>query len=66
MAKDVIGLMDALSIPKAKIVGVSMGGAIAQLIAIYFPDRVLSLTSMSASSEIPYAHREMRKHWPPM
>lgn len=53
MGKDVIGLIDALSIPKANIVGVSMGGAIAQLIAIYFPDRVLSLTSMSASSGNP-------------
>jgi pimeloyl-ACP methyl ester carboxylesterase len=53
MSKDVIGLMDALSITKANIVGASMGGAIAQLIAIYFPERVVTLTSMSASSGNP-------------
>jgi pimeloyl-ACP methyl ester carboxylesterase len=53
MSKDVIGLMDALNIKKAHIAGTSMGGAIAQIIAIYFPYRVLSLTSMSASSGNP-------------
>lgn len=53
MAKDVIGLMDALNINNAHIVGASMGGIIAQLIAIHFPDRVLSLTSISASSGNP-------------
>ncbi|GET28285.1 alpha/beta hydrolase [Prolixibacter sp. SD074] len=53
MGKDVIGLLDALNIKKAHIVGASMGGAIAQLIAIHFPDRVLSLTSISASSGNP-------------
>jgi pimeloyl-ACP methyl ester carboxylesterase len=53
MAEDVTGLMDALNIKKAHIVGASMGGAIAQLIAIHFPERVLSLTSMAASSGNP-------------
>ena len=53
MAKDVIGLMDALQIQKAHIAGASMGGAIAQLVVIHFPDRVLTLTSMSASSGNP-------------
>lgn len=53
MAKDVIGLMDELKINKAHIAGASMGGAIAQLIAIHFPDRVLTLTSISASSGNP-------------
>ena len=53
MAKDVVGLMDALAIKKAHIAGASMGGAIAQLIAIHFPDRVLTLVSMSASSGNP-------------
>lgn len=45
MAADAIGLMDALNIKKAHIIGWSMGGMIAQLIAIHYPDRVLSLTS---------------------
>ncbi len=53
MSKDATGLMDALKIDKAHIVGASMGGAIAQLIAIHFPERVLSLTSMSASTGNP-------------
>jgi len=49
MANDVIGLMDALKIKKAHIVGASMGGAIAQLIAIHYPVRTLTLTTLSAS-----------------
>ena len=45
MAADAIGLMDALKIEEAHIIGGSMGGMIAQLIAIHYPNRVLSLTS---------------------
>lgn len=53
MGTDAIGLMDALNIKKAHIVGASMGGAIAQLITIHYPERVLSLTSIMASSGNP-------------
>jgi pimeloyl-ACP methyl ester carboxylesterase len=53
MAKDAIGLMDALKINKAHILGASMGGAIAQIIAINYPERILSLTSIMASSGNP-------------
>jgi pimeloyl-ACP methyl ester carboxylesterase len=53
MAKDAVGLMSALEIKKAHIVGASMGGAIAQLVAIHFPERTLSLTSIMASSGNP-------------
>lgn len=53
MAKDAVGLLDALHIGQAHIVGASMGGAIAQLVAIHFPERVLSLTSVMASSGNP-------------
>jgi pimeloyl-ACP methyl ester carboxylesterase len=53
MAKDVVGLLDALHIKKANIVGASMGGAIAQLVAINYPARILSLTTISASSGDP-------------
>jgi len=45
MATDAVGLMDALKIERAHVIGASMGGMIAQLIAINYPDRVLSLTS---------------------
>lgn len=53
MAKDVVGLMDALDIRKAHLVGVSMGGMISQIVAGTFPDRVLSLTSIMSSTNSP-------------
>ncbi|HTE32807.1 MAG TPA: alpha/beta hydrolase, partial [Chryseolinea sp.] len=53
MGMDLIGLMDALKIKKAHLAGASMGGAIAQLIAIEHPSRVLTLASISASSGNP-------------
>src|ERR1700681_226973 len=46
LADDAAALLDALGIRAAHIVGASMGGFIAQLIAINHPDRVLSLTSI--------------------
>ena len=53
MVNDVIGLMDALNIETAHIVGISMGGVISQLIAARHGHRVRSLTSvMSASRSI--------------
>ena len=50
MAGDAIGLMDKLGIAQAHIVGASMGGMIAQVLAAKFPQRVLSLTSIMSSS----------------
>ncbi len=49
MARDTVGLMDALQIAKAHIVGASMGGMIAQIIAVDHPERVKSLTSIMSS-----------------
>jgi 3-oxoadipate enol-lactonase len=43
MADDTVGLMDALGIPKAHILGISMGGMIAQEIALKYPKRVNGL-----------------------
>lgn len=53
MAADAVGLLDALSIDKAHIVGASMGGMIAQQIAAEYPQRVLSLTSIMSTSGNP-------------
>lgn len=46
LADDAVGLLDALGIDAGHIVGVSMGGFIAQLVALNHPDSVLSLTSI--------------------
>jgi pimeloyl-ACP methyl ester carboxylesterase len=53
MAEDVIGLMDALGIKSAHVVGASMGGMIAQEMAISFPLRVRSLTSIMSTTGDP-------------
>jgi len=53
MAQDTIGLMDALGIKSAHLVGASMGGMIAQEIAISFPQAVRSLTSIMSTTGNP-------------
>lgn len=53
MVGDAVGLLDALGIGQAHVVGASMGGTIAQLLAADHPERVLSLTSISADSGDP-------------
>jgi pimeloyl-ACP methyl ester carboxylesterase len=53
MADDTIGLMDALHIKSAHLVGASMGGMIAQEIAICYPQRARSLTSIMSTTGNP-------------
>jgi len=50
MANDTLALMDALTIAKAHVVGASMGGMIAQIMAIKAPQRVASLTSIMSTT----------------
>lgn len=50
MAADTVGLMDALGYDSVHLVGASMGGMIAQTIAIEFPHRVRSLTSIMSTT----------------
>jgi pimeloyl-ACP methyl ester carboxylesterase len=61
MADDGIGLLDALDIDKAHIVGASMGGMIAQHMAFSHPERVLTLTSIMSTTghrKLPQGSRE--------
>lgn len=53
MAGDTVGLLDALGVEEAHIVGVSMGGMVAQTVAIKYPERVRTLTSIMSTSGDP-------------
>ncbi|WP_305955911.1 alpha/beta fold hydrolase, partial [Pseudomonas sp. F16(2018)] len=53
MAEDAMGLLNALKIDKAHVVGRSMGGMIAQLLCSEHPERMLSLTSIMSSTGNP-------------
>ena len=61
MAEDAIGLMDHLLIDRAHIVGASMGGMIAQLVAFNYPDRCKSLISVMSTSGNPKLPRPSKE-----
>lgn len=54
MANDIVLLMDELSVQKAHVLGSSMGGMIAQILAINHPERMLSLILIATSSGDPH------------
>ncbi|MER8577550.1 alpha/beta fold hydrolase [Mesorhizobium sp. M1423] len=68
MADDAIRVLDDQGIRKAHVVGMSMGGVIAQLVALKYPSRVTSLTVISSSplgintSHLPGTTEAYRKH----
>ena len=53
MAADAVGILDALGIKQAHIVGASMGGMIAQMVALTYPQKIKSLTSIMSSTGRP-------------
>jgi pimeloyl-ACP methyl ester carboxylesterase len=57
MARDTVGLMDALGLARAHLVGVSMGGMISQITAGTFPQRVKSLCSIMSSTNHPWVRQ---------
>jgi pimeloyl-ACP methyl ester carboxylesterase len=63
MAADTVGLLDALGIPRAHLVGISMGGMIAQTVAARYPDRVLSLTSIMSMTGARKSGRPALSTW---
>ncbi|HEX8134086.1 MAG TPA: alpha/beta hydrolase [Actinomycetes bacterium] len=50
MADDAAGLLDAIGVPAAHVAGISLGGMIAQLVAIRHPEKVLSLASIMSTT----------------
>jgi pimeloyl-ACP methyl ester carboxylesterase len=64
MAADVIAIIDALAFDRVHVFGISLGGMIAQLVAVKFPERVRCLFSVMSSSgarDLPVAAPEVRE-----
>jgi pimeloyl-ACP methyl ester carboxylesterase len=63
MARDTVGLLDALGYADAHLVGISMGGMIAQTVASHYPGRVRTLTSIMSTTGAPRLGRPALSTW---
>ncbi len=63
MARDTVGLLDALGHRDAHLVGVSMGGMISQTVAAHYPGRVRTLTSIMSTTGAPRIGRPAPSTW---
>jgi len=63
LVKDPLTILDSLNIDKAHVIGHSMGGFIVQLLGIHFPDRIISMTSISSSTNSPTVPVPPKKTW---
>jgi len=63
LAKDAVSVLDSLDIAQAHVIGHSMGGFIAQLLSIHYPDRVRTLTSISSSTNSPRVPPPPARTW---
>lgn len=66
MARDSVGLLDVLNVEQAHVFGISMGATVAQLLAVAHPERVKTLTLMSATTgrgDLPSADPNLRSQF---
>jgi len=63
MAADAVGLLNALAIDRAHVLGTSMGGMIAQELAIAFPERVAKLVLCCTCAEPSEANKRLYRYW---
>lgn len=63
LAKDALVILDSLGVEKSHVIGHSMGGFIVQLLGIHYPERIHSLTSISASTNSAMVPPPPEKTW---
>lgn len=63
LAEDALTILDSMEIARAHVIGHSMGGFIVQLLGIHYPSRIISMTSVSSSTNSPEMPMPPEKTW---